>query len=84
MTQPRHIITLEDCKSYASEANLDKAIAKLGLDDYREGHQVPCRYIKCCNAQGRWTAIFLVTEFFRINKTGGYVGFASQHGFMSV
>lgn len=78
-------ISLEDCKSYATEANLDKALAKLGLDDYRvdEGG-VACRYIKARTADGRWTAIFLVNQFFNVNKTGGYVCFASQYGFMSV
>lgn len=78
-------IDLKDCKSYATEANLDKALAKHGLDNYRmeEGH-VACRFIKCRNAEGRWTAVFLVSEYFSRNKTGGYVGFAATHGFMSV
>lgn len=81
----QHIISIEDCKSYANEANLDKALAKAGLDNYKfEDHQMPCRFIKVCNSAGRWTAIFMASEFFRINKTGGYVSFASQHGFMSV
>ena len=78
-------ISLEDCKSYATEANLDKALAKLGLDNYSHGDgTVPCRYIKARTADGRWTAIFLASQFFNVNKTGGYIGFASQHGFMSV
>lgn len=80
-----NIISIEDCKSYANEANLDKALVKLGLDCYRhEDHQMPCRYIKVCNSKGRWTAIFLASQFFMANKTGGYVSFASQHGFMSI
>jgi hypothetical protein len=82
--KPSHVITLENCKSYASEDTLDKALARLGLDNYSDGNRIPCRYIKCRNAEGRWTAIFLVTEFFRANNTGGYVGFASDYGFMSV
>ena len=84
MTDLRHVITLENCRSYATEANLDKALAKSGLDNVTMGCDIPCRLIKCRNAEGRWTAVFLVSEFFNRNKTGGYVGFASEHGFMSV
>ena len=76
-----NVITLTDCTSYATEANLDRGLSKRGLDKYGE---VPCRYIKCLTPEGRWTAIFLVGEYFRVNKTGGYVMFAAAHGFMSV
>lgn len=81
-----NVITLENCKAYATEANLDKALAKLGLDNFTSGgeFQFAMRYIKCRNAEGRWTAVFMVNEYFRINKTGGYLGIASQHGFMSI
>lgn len=77
-------IDINTCKSYASEKNLDKALAKLGLDNYGEDGEVPCRFMKVRNDLGRWTAIFLVSEYFSRNKTGGYIGFASYHGFMSV
>jgi hypothetical protein len=79
-------ITPENCKSYATEANLDKALEKMGLSDYRDdvSNRMSCRYIKCQNGEGRWTAVFMVSEFFNVNKTGGYVGFASRRGFMSV
>lgn len=82
----RHIITLENAKSYASEKTLNKAIESRGLDKVHEswGVEAPCRYIIARTPEGRWTAIFLVQEFFRTNNTGGYVGFASQHGFMSI
>lgn len=80
----RHVITLENAKSYATEANLRKGLVKLGLDELTMGEQHACRYIIARTPDGRWTAIFLVSEFFNVNKTGGYVGFASQHGFMSV
>lgn len=80
-----NIIELDNAKSYATRANLEKALTKLGLDDYTNGEgQSPCRYIVCQNGEGRWTAIFLVSQFFSMNKTGGYVGFASQHGFTSI
>lgn len=68
-------ITIENAKSYSTEANLDKALARLHLTDV-------CRYVVCRTPDGRWTAVFLVTEW--AAKEGGYVGFASQHGFMSV
>lgn len=77
-------LSIEDCKSYASEKNLDRALVKLNLSSYGSQGEVPCRFIKAMNAKGRWTAIFLVTEFMNRNQCGGYVGFASQHGFMSV
>lgn len=84
-TIARNILTLDDCKSYATRDNLERALERLHLDDYRDSDtQVPCRYIICQNGQGRWTAIFLVSEYFSRNKTGGYVGFASRHGFMSI
>ncbi len=70
-------ITLETAKGYASEANLTKALARLGLDDY-EG----CRYVVARKPDGTWTAIFLVTEW--ANRKGGYIAFAAQHGFISV
>lgn len=78
-------ITLEDCKSYATEQNLIRGLQKLGLDNakFEESHS-PCRYIICKTPDNRWTAIFLVMEYFNVNKTGGYVGFASVHGFISV
>jgi hypothetical protein len=77
-------LTLENTKSYATEANLDKALDRMGLSNYTMGEVVPCRYIKARTPEGRWTAIFLVSEFFRTNKTGGFIGFASHKGFMSV
>ncbi len=70
-------INLENCKGYATEENLVKGLARLGLDDYDN-----CRYIVARTPGGRWTAIFMVTEWARHN--GGYIAFAAQHGFMSV
>lgn len=79
-----HVLTLTECKSYATEANLMKALNKTGLDNYACEGEVPCRFIVCQNGEGRWTAIFMVSEYFRTNKTGGYIGFAGRHGFMSI
>lgn len=70
-------MNLDSCKGYKTEANLKRALARLGLDDY-DG----CRYIICRKADGGWTAVFLVGEWIR--DRGGYAGFASQHGFVSV
>jgi hypothetical protein len=67
-------ITLEDTRSYATEENLIKAIEKFGLTSIR--------HIISRTPDGRWTAVFLVSEW--VNKNGGYVGVASQHRFMSV
>ena len=78
-------ITLDNCKDYATEANLMKALDKLGLLEYRQSNnEVPCRFIVARTPAGRWTAIFLVGQYFATNKTGGYIGFASQYGFLSV
>ena len=71
------LISLENAKTYKTITNLQKALARLGLDNY-EG----CRYLICRTDDGGWTAVFLVTEY--LNKKGGYAGFASQHGFVSV
>lgn len=79
-----HIISIEDCRDYASEANLDKGLKKLGLDEFYGGEEYPLRYMKVRNSEGRWTAVFLVSEYFNINKTGGYIGFVADKGFMSI
>jgi len=78
------IITLETAKSYASEKNLIAGLERLGLSSFADEGETPCRYIIARTPEGRWTAIFLVTEYFRRNNTGGYAGFASQHGFISI
>lgn len=79
-------ISFENVKTYATEANLRKALAAKGLDRYsdfdRNGNEVVCRYMVVRTPDGRWTAVFLTTELLRL--CGGYVGFAAQHGFMSV
>ena len=77
-------ITLDNARSYATEAGLMKALKRLGLDNYRtmEDDIRGCRYIVARTPEGRWTAIFLVCDY--ITRTGGYVGFASAHGFLSV
>jgi hypothetical protein len=72
----RDEVTLETAKGYATEANLRKALERTGLDT------LGARYIVCRKADGKWTAVFMITEY--LNKRGGYVFIASQHGFVSV
>ena len=69
-------ISIEHSKSYKTEANLQKALKDKGLLDF------DCRYIVCCNSKGRYTAVFMVTDY--LNREGGYAGFAAVHGFMGV
>jgi hypothetical protein len=76
-----------EVRSYATKARLIKGLQKFGLDKFqaynlgKEDHCF-CRYVIVNTESGRWTAIFLVSEYMR--ERGGYIGFASQHGFMSV
>ncbi len=65
-------ITLESAKSYATEANLDAGLKRLGFHTHR--HMV------CRTPAGRWTAVFPASNF----KDGGYVGLYSQHGFYTL
>ena len=51
-------------RTYGTEANLMKELKKRGYDD----PDMP-RYIVTRTPEGRWTAIFLVTEWLR--KNGG-------------
>lgn len=68
------MLNVDECKSYATEANLLKALTKLGLDK--------CRPVIVCNRKGRFTAIF------GLNISGmagtGNVMFAAHHGFMTI
>jgi hypothetical protein len=70
---PGRKITLETCKAYATQANLEKALAKIGLDRYD--------YIECRTAEGKWTAIFSFNQA-RQRQGECYVPFAAAHGFM--
>lgn len=67
------ILTLDNCKSYATEANLQKAMDKVGF--VNEGD----RAIICRTSEGRWTAIYQWDM-----RQGGYVAYYAQHGFMTI
>lgn len=68
MTNPMNI---DNSKSYATEANLMKALEKLGFDKDR--------HIVVCNRAGRYTAIFPAS-----NIKGGYLAVYAQHGFFTL
>jgi hypothetical protein len=61
---------IDTAKSYATEANLLKALEKHGLAE--------ARYMVVRNRAGRFTAIFSLSQN---GFDGGYVGIYSQHGF---
>lgn len=71
---PGRKITLENCKAYATQANLAKALAKSGLDHYD--------YVECRTAEGKWTAVFSFAQA-RAQQGECYVAFAAVHGFMT-
>lgn len=67
-------LSIDHCKSYATEANLDKGLERLGLSKYR--------HIACRKPDGRWTAIFSFA-WAQQNMDQHYTGFAACHGFMT-
>lgn len=69
-------ISTDKARTYKTEASLMKALEKKKLDN------TGCRFFVCCNSDGRFTAVFLVTEW--MNQEGGYAGLFAQHGFASV
>lgn len=68
------IFQLDECKSYATEAALMKKLEKAHLLD-----KMP---VICRNREGRWTAVFGLDN--AMKGQGGYLGFAAQHGFLTI
>lgn len=64
------IANIDTAKSFATEANLERALARLGLS---ANWHVVVR-----NRAGRWTAIFPVSQ------CNGYLGQFAQHGFKTI
>jgi hypothetical protein len=64
-------MNIDDSKSYKTEANLLAALAKLGFADDR--------HIVVCNRQGRFTAIFPLSNI----KDGNATRYARQ-GFLTL
>jgi len=63
------MMNIDTAKSYATEENLMKALAKLGLAELRP--------MVVRNREGRWTAIFSIS----LAGVRGDVTFAARHGF---
>lgn len=76
-----NVLDLSHVRSYQSEARLDSALARLGLDKYEEDG-IPVEYFKCVTPEGRFTAVFMYSRV--LKRVGGYAGHFSDHGFMSV
>ncbi|AKE44869.1 hypothetical protein AU106_gp238 [Sinorhizobium phage phiM9] len=64
---------IDNAKSYKTEANLMKALEKIGINDQEDVFMV------VCNREGRFTALFSARSP-RL-RDGGYIGVYSQFGF---
>jgi hypothetical protein len=69
------IMNIDTAKSYATEANLVKALGKFGFAEYR--------HVVVRNRAGRWTAIFPVSEITGPNGCG-YLGLFACKGFKTI
>lgn len=65
-------MSIDTAKSYATEANLMKALEKLGF--------AKDRHMVVCNRAGRFTAIFPASNF----ANGGYLGLYASQGFITL
>jgi hypothetical protein len=69
------IMNIDTAKSYATEANLEKALERFGFAAYR--------HVAVRNREGRWTAIFPLSEI--TGKGGcGYLGLFASKGFKTI
>ena len=68
------MISIDESRSYATEANLLTALKRLGFDT--------CRPIIVRNRDGRWTAVFGL-HVSGAGATGDVMRFA-RHGFMTI
>lgn len=68
-------IQLDGCRSYATEANLMKALEKFGFAEDRP--------LICRTRDGRWTAVFGM-HLSGLAREGGYIGVYSSQGFMTI
>lgn len=64
---------INEAKSYATKANLIKALEKKGFTEYR--------YLVVKTEEGRYTAVFPYHGNF---PTGGYVGLFAAEGFFTI
>lgn len=68
-------LSIDNAKSFASEANLIKALTKLSF--------INDRPLIVRNREGRWTAVFGFDNS-GLKKQGGYVGVYADAGFMTI
>lgn len=68
------MIDIDNSRSYATEANLMKALSEKGLDKMKP--------LIVCNRQGRFTAVFGI-HLSGMAQTGD-VCFAAHHGFSTI
>ena len=71
---PPRIVTLDNAKSYATEANLRAALTRTGLDQWDLAESI----VITRTADARWTAIFILDR-----SQDGYIAAASALGFYS-
>ena len=64
---------IDNAKSYKTEANLMKALEKIGITEAEDN------FLVVCNREGRFTAVFSQHSP-RLNK-GGYIGVYADFGF---
>lgn len=72
------------CKSYATEANAEKAAHKVVqkiADCYNDEEKLVEYIVFFVPAMGRWTVAFDISKL--INKHGGYVGVVSDMGYFT-
>lgn len=69
----RQIITIENAKGYATEANLMKKVNQIF-----PRYETNDRCIICRKPDGKWTALFELDK-----RAGGFIGHYAQHGFYS-
>lgn len=87
--EARYLEASKSFKSYESYENACKVAQKF-CDKALEDHphfkdSFPLEYIPVFMPNiHRWVLLFRVSEFFRRNKNGGYIGFAAEAGHWSI
>lgn len=73
--EERPMLNIDTCRSYATEANLMKALEKLGFDKDKP--------LVVRNREGRFTAVFGF-DLSGIKAHGGYIALYANAGFMTI
>lgn len=69
------MMSIDGCRSYATEANLMKALEKLGFAGDKP--------LVVKNREGRFTAVF-GCDLSGLKEHGGYIGVYASAGFMTI